>query len=308
MYCQLRSGVIDIAANRERSKNIMKFVSFNIQYAIGLDGVCNPERIADAVRDADIIAFQEVTVGFPKNGHMDMPAVFAGLLPDFFHAFGVGTDTDSGSEIVDGKMVMRRRQFGNMILSRYPILATRNLLLPRTRTYDLINLQRSALEALIDTPTGPMRAYSVHLDHRSPTERISQIDFLKQRATRYAIEGGAVTGGAEFHFLDAPHPEEYVIMGDFNFQPESPEYVSMVGIKDVYYGRTPRADAPLDALEHLGKRTAGDYTWEEPGRPEIRQYLDYCFVSGALAGRLKNGWVDEACIASDHKPVWLEIE
>jgi endonuclease/exonuclease/phosphatase family metal-dependent hydrolase len=285
----------------------MKFVSFNIQYGIGLDGIYDPKRIADAVRDADIIAFQEVTTNFPKNSQDDLPAIFADLLPEFFHAFGAGTDTDAGSRIIDGKAVMRRRQFGNMILSRHPILATRNLLLPRTRTYDYLNLQRSALEALIDTPSGPIRAYSVHLDHRSPAERIAQLAYLKDRLSFYGVEGGAVTGGGEFHFLDTPHTDDYIIMGDFNMQPETPEYIAMAGARDVYYCRTPRANAPIDALDHLGKRPQNAYTWEEPGKPEIRQYLDYCFVSGSLTGRLKHGWVDEACIASDHKPVWLEI-
>lgn len=286
----------------------MRFVSFNIQYGIGLDGVCDFERIADAVRGADVIALQEITTNFPKNSHADMPAVLAELLPEHFHAFGIGTDTDAGSEIVDGKAVMRRRQFGNMILSRYPIYTTRNLLLPRTRTYDYINLQRSALEALIGAPSGPIRVYSLHLDHRSPAERIAQIAFLKERVTRYAIEGGAVSGGAEFHFLDAPHPDDFVIMGDFNMLPESPEYIAMVGPKDHFYGRTPRYNDPIDALGHLCPRTPDAFTWEEPGRPESRQYLDYCFVSGSLRNRLKSGGVDEACIASDHKPIWVEIE
>jgi endonuclease/exonuclease/phosphatase family metal-dependent hydrolase len=97
-------------------------------------------------------------------------------------------------------------------------------------------------------------------------------------------------------------------MGDFNILPESPEYIAMAGSTDVYYGRTARATHPVDALAHIGKRKTGDYTWEEPGKPEIRQYLDYCFASGSLAGRLKDGWVDQDCIASDHKPVWLEVE
>ncbi|MDB5525798.1 MAG: Endonuclease [Rhizobium sp.] len=286
----------------------MKFVSFNIQYGVGLDGVYDPKRIANAVKGADIVAFQEVSRNLPKNSQADLPAVFSDLMPDYFPAFGPGTDTDAGSEIINGTARIRRMQFGNMILSRYPILAIRNLLLPRTRTYDKLNIQRSALEALIATPSGPIRVYSVHLDHRHPGERISQIAFLKDRATLYGVEGGAVTGGGELGFADIPHTDDYVIMGDFNMLPESPEYIAMVGASDVYYGRTPRATDPTDSLSCLGSRVAGDFTWEEPGKPEIRQYLDYCFVSGSMVGRLGNGWVDQDCIASDHKPIWVEVE
>lgn len=286
----------------------MKLVSFNIQYGVGLDGVYAPERIAEAVSDADIIALQEVTRNFSRNDDADLPEIFSALLPAHFPAFGAGADTDAGSEIVNGKAVARRRQFGNMILSRHPILAVRNLLLPRSRTYGKMNLQRAALEALISTPSGPLRVYSVHLDHRDPAERIAQIAFLKERATRYGLEGGAVSGGTEFGFAELPHTDDFVIMGDFNMLPESPEYLAMAGPKDIYYGRTPRATDPVDAHDHLGIRKERDFTWEEPGKPEIRQYLDYCFVSASLVGRLRNAGLDAACIASDHKPVWLAID
>lgn len=285
----------------------MKFMSFNIQFGIGLDGEYDPERIVEALKGADIVALQEVTRNFPQNSHADLPAIFADLMGDYFHVFGPGTDTDAGSRIEGGKAVMRRLQVGNMILSRYPILATRNLLLPRTRTYGKLNLQRSALEALIDTPNGPIRVYSVHLDHRDPAERIRQIEFLKDRLNLHGIEGGSVTGGGEFGFDDLPHTDDYIVMGDFNMLPESPEYIAMAGPKDVYYGRTPRATSPVDAHAWLGVVAPDAYTWEEPEKPEIRQYLDYCFVSGSLVGQVKAAGVEEGCVASDHKPVWVEI-
>jgi endonuclease/exonuclease/phosphatase family metal-dependent hydrolase len=82
----------------------------------------------------------------------------------------------------------------------------------------------------------------------------------------------------------------------------------MVGPKDLYYGRTATAAFPIDVLDRLGKRCDDDFTWEEPGHPDIRQYLDYCFISGTLVTRLKDGWVDADCVASDHKPVWVEMQ
>jgi endonuclease/exonuclease/phosphatase family metal-dependent hydrolase len=285
----------------------MKFVSYNIQFGVGLDGNYDPARIVVALEGADVIALQEVTRNFPKNSQADLPAILAGLLPGYFHVFGPGCMVDAGSAIIDGKAEMRWHEFGNMILSRYPILSYRNILLPRTRTFDRLNLQRSALEALIHTPEGPLRVYSVHLDHRSPDERITQIAYLKDRAIHYAIEGGAVTGGGEFGIPDLAHADDYVIMGDFNMQPEHPEYVAMVGKKDVFYGRTARASHPVDALDYLGKSREGVFTWEEPGKPEIQQYLDFCFVSPSMISRLRDGYVDMDAVGSDHKPVWVEL-
>jgi len=285
----------------------MKVVSFNIQYGFGLDGACDPERIAAAVKGADIIAFQEVTRNLPKNGHLDMPDLFANLLPEHFQVFGAGADVDYGSGMVDGRVVNRRLQFGNMVLSRYPIHSFRNILLPRTRTFGELNLQRSAVEALIGTPDGPLRVYSVHLDHRDPGERMTQIEFLKARAALYGVEGGGVTGSSEIGFPNIPHTDDFLLMGDFNMLPEAPEYIAMAGRVDPYYNRTPRTTTPTDALDFLGARNESDFTWEEPGRPDIRQHLDYIFASGGLTPRLKSGWVDMDCIASDHKPVWLEL-
>lgn len=285
----------------------MKIASFNVQYGIGLDGRFDPARIIEAVWDADIVALQEVTRNLDRNGNADLPEIFAGLMPDRYHAFGAGAVTDAGSKMVGGQMRMQFTEFGNMILSRHPILSVRNILLPRTRSYDKLNLQRSALECLIAAPGGALRAYSVHLDHRNPAERVAQIMFLRERLANYGGEGGAVTGGSEFGFPELPHADDYVVMGDFNMMPEQPEYLAMAGPKDLYYGRTPSAAFPVDALDRLGKRKPDDFTWEEPGKPAIRQYLDYVFVSGTLAGRLQDGRVDAACIASDHKPVWVEI-
>ena len=38
----------------------MRVVSYNIQYCKGRDGKIDPHRVVDSVREADIIAFQEI--------------------------------------------------------------------------------------------------------------------------------------------------------------------------------------------------------------------------------------------------------
>src|SRR3546814_1784698 len=93
-----------------------------------------------------------------------------GFLPDHFHAFAAPCDVFVGVVEIGGRKVERRFQFGNMVLSRWPILTVRSLLLPRSRTFDRLNLQRGAIEVVIDAPGGPLRVYSVHLDHVSRSE------------------------------------------------------------------------------------------------------------------------------------------
>lgn len=284
----------------------MKFVSYNIQYGIGQDGRFDPERIAASIRGADVIALQEVTRGYERNGYADLVETFSALFPDFFCQFGPACDVLVDHLTIDGRLRERRFQFGNMVLSRFPIRASRNLLLPRARTFEKLNLQRSALETVIEAPGGALRVYSVHLDHVSPDERMAQIAFLKARACGFLDEGGALTGASEFAVTDPPLPAEFLIMGDFNMEPERPEYIAMTGVADAYYGRAPRAGFPTDAQAHLRSRTLDSYSWisEDQSR---RMHLDYCFVSGGLASHLKTAWVDIEAMGSDHLPVWTEI-
>ena len=87
------------------------------------------------------------------------------------------------------------------------MLSTRMLLLPRSRTLSKLNIERCAVEAIIETPNGPLRNYSFHLDHVSPDERISQIEYLKERLNSFARENGSLTGGAEVGLTDPPWPK-----------------------------------------------------------------------------------------------------
>ncbi|TCT35356.1 endonuclease/exonuclease/phosphatase family protein [Martelella mediterranea] len=287
----------------------MKIASYNIQFGIGLDGVYNPERIAASLEGADIIALQEVTRGFPKNGGRDMVAEITTLFPDFFVAYGPAADLHLDFERREDGIFERRLQFGNMILSRWPLLSTRHLLLPRSRTIEKLNYQRSVLEGIIETPLGPLRVYSTHLDHMNPSERIAQIRFLKDRLFGFALEGAGVTGGQEFGLSDPPLTEDFVILGDFNMSPESPEYLEMAGQRDIDGARNLRAGVPVDALNRLGKRDEKLITWTHPDFAEGEgQYLDYAFVNAGLAPKLEDGWIDLSAKGSDHFPLWLSFK
>ena len=286
----------------------MKCVTYNVQYGIGLDGGYDIGRIADAVRGAEVIGLQEVTRNNPKNGLRDMVAELRDALPDYFAVFGPNLEVEIGSHADNGRAVDVRLQFGNMVMSKTPILASRNLLLPRRRSIDVLNLQRGAIEALIDTPLGPVRFYSLHLDHRSPDERAQQLDFLMDRVLAYPLEGGAITGAAEFGFAEPPRPEAFMLMGDFNMLPGSREYVGLVGEIDHAMGMPRVACRPVDAAAAASDEPAT--TWVEPADPHNRDHwkrIDYVFTSAELASRVKGSWVDSRATGSDHLPLWVEL-
>lgn len=286
----------------------MNFVSYNIQYGFGLDGRYDLARIARSLEGADVIALQEVTRGFSRNGFADMVAGIAALFPDYFWAYGPSCDIhidegEGGLQPVRGT----RFQFGNMVLSRWPILSTRTLLLPRSRTIAKINLQRGATEAVIAIPGGAIRVYSVHLDHVSADERIRQLHFLNGQINAFVQEGGSLTGGGDLDLPELPMPEDYMIMGDFNMEPESPEYCALAGAGGGYYGRVARIGTPVDAFAALKAYGLESYSWMDPEDHGKRMHLDYCFVSCGLESRLKSARIDTQSLGSDHFPVWVEI-
>lgn len=287
----------------------MKLVTYNVHFGIGPDGRYDIGRIADAVREADVIALQEVTRNAPVNEMRDMVAELKDLLPEHFALFGAPFHIDALSAVENGRAVTRSFEFGNMILSRTPIVAARNFLLPRSRTYERLNLQRGALETVIVTPFGPVRFYSVHLDHSSPAERIAQLRYLLPHLTGHIVEGGAVTGIAEWGFPELPVPEQFVLLGDFNFKPGSPEYLELTGIPDDEYGITPRASMPYDAALIGDPDHASRVTWIDPSRSDDvgKRCLDFCFVHASLISRVKRSWIDKQAAGSDHQPVWTEL-
>jgi endonuclease/exonuclease/phosphatase family metal-dependent hydrolase len=213
-------------------------------------------------------------------------------------------DLDFGATDGDGRPLNKRFQFGNMVLSRFPIVASRNLLLPRTLRFSRGNLQRSALEALVITPSGPLRIYSVHLDHIAVTERTLQIAHLKERAFAYAGEGGAISGSAEYGFPEPPRPEAFVLMGDFNMDRFSPEYALMVGEQD---DASSGADL-IDVYSLGGGLPDGAVSWVDDAKPETNRLIDFAFVGKSLAGRVGKVRIDREAKGSDHLPVWFELD
>lgn len=138
----------------------LTIATYNIHGAVGTDGLFAPARVADVLREvsADIIALQEVPLG-----GAGMPNVLRILQ----HA--------TGFVAVEGyTFSVSGRRYGNAVLSRYPIVATRKIDISFGSREP-----RGALDADISCHGHPLRVIATHLGLR-PAERHEQIRKLLQ--------------------------------------------------------------------------------------------------------------------------------
>ena len=288
----------------------MKIVTCNIQYGRGRDGRFDLDCIADAVSGADVIALQEVERFWSRSGGADQPRLLARRFPGHHPAYGPGVDLHLAGAEPGEAGAGRRRQFGNMLLSRAPLLTVRHHLLPKYGSLGPMSLQRSALEGVIAVRGGHVRLYSVHLTHLSAETRLPQVEALLKVHADAVREGPPVSGGGLHEEwtrdgMPPPVPREAILLGDFNMEPDSEEYERIVGPTSPYGGRITNPEGFVDAWVEAGHPIDAGATAEMRGRP-VR--LDYCFVSAGLRDRIRAVRVDADAAGSDHQPVWMEID
>jgi endonuclease/exonuclease/phosphatase family metal-dependent hydrolase len=265
----------------------MKLLTWNIQWGKGCDGRVDLARIASVARamdDPDVLCFQEIAVNFERLGAGDQVAELARLFPGFTLVFRPAIDAPASG-----------RAFGNVILSRFPVLQVVNNLLPRPAEPDVKTMQRQALEAVVSAPFGPVRVLSTHLEFYSAGHRAAQVAALTQieekvaERARLAEKRGAEAGPYE----NLPRPATTALCGDFNFEPSWPEYAAMTEtFRDAW--RVAHSTRPHDPTCGVHDREQ----WKDG--PNAR---DFVFLSGDLASRLAAIRVDTATDASDHQPV-----
>jgi endonuclease/exonuclease/phosphatase family metal-dependent hydrolase len=283
----------------------VKLLSWNIQWCCGADGRVDPLRIARTVRetapDADVVCLQEVARGFDTlagSRGEDQFALLAAAFEGWTAMSGVAVDVpdDAGN----------RRCFGNLLLSRLPVREVWRHLLPWPADAQHHDMQRVAVEAVIDAPTvGGVRVTTTHLAYYSAVQRLAQVNALRGlHAVAQGHRASPATADASngpFHWR--PRPGAAIVCGDFNCEPGSPGHARMV--EPFGDGTPPFHDAWQ--LAHPGRphdSTVGLYDTVQWPR---RFACDYIFVSEDLAPRVKALSVDSVSDASDHQAVIVEL-
>jgi endonuclease/exonuclease/phosphatase family metal-dependent hydrolase len=266
----------------------MRLVCWNVQWCRGLDGAVDPARIAAELRrfDPDVICLQEVAANFPElpgSSGEDQPHALMHALPEYEGCLVSGVDLPAKNG--------RRSRFGNLILSRLKVGRVLRHSLPWPAR-EGPSMPRTAVEAVLDAPFGPVRVVTTHLEYYSARHRAVQIERLLQICAE-GSEGGKEDGA----FRAMPWPQDVILCGDFNLPPEDP-----------LHGRA--TDYLVDSWQalHAGKPHPRTFRVHEREAGESPYCCDYVFVSRSLAPRLAAVRVDGDNRASDHQPVIVDFQ
>jgi endonuclease/exonuclease/phosphatase family metal-dependent hydrolase len=282
----------------------VKLVTWNIQWARGCDGKVDPARIVATARDMadfDVLCAQEVACNYPGlrgSSGEDQYDAFARLLPEYsvIRAPAIQVSAPGGAW----------RQFGNALITRLPVLQVFRHLLPWPADATVPNMQRSAVEAVLQTRSGPLRVTTTHLEYYSGKQRAGQVERLRELQAEAAGHANEPVRPEKqgSPFAPAPRPASGVLTGDFNFRPQDPLHARMqapIG---------PAVPRYRDAWEIVHPAqphapTLGMFDKEQ--WPEPPFCCDFIFVTEDLAARVEQVTVDGTTDASDHQPVLLVL-
>jgi len=284
----------------------LNLITWNIQSCRGCDGVVDPARIARTCRemaDADLLCFQEVARNYPGPGTSqcaDQFALLAAELGSYTLVEGIAVDA-----LAPGG---GRRQFGNALFSRLPVLQAFRHLLPFPADPEVPGMQRVAIEAVVLAASGPLRVTTTHLAYYSATQREAQVERLRELHAEACGHAKDVVHGRKEDgpFETLPRPLSSVLTADFNFRPEDPLYRRL---QDRYASGS-GVPAYRDSWAIANPETPHAPTlgvFDKVQWPGDAFCCDFIFVSEDLVPRVRQVVVNGATDASDHQPVLLSL-
>ncbi|MGH2567516.1 MAG: endonuclease/exonuclease/phosphatase family protein [Bacteroidota bacterium] len=248
------------ASKRATNNDILRVMTFNIHHGEGVDGKVDIKRVAALIQEsnADVVALQELDRWVERTDKIDIITMLAEMT-GMTYAFGKNIDYQGGD-------------YGNGLLTRFPILEERNLHYTMMREGE----QRGLLQLVLDVRGQEMVVMNTHIDHREDdSERVMNVAEIREALQRYS-------------------PKPTIVCGDFNDLPASRTVALM---KEDF----------IDTWEEVGRGDGFSYPTAEPVKR-----IDYIFIarphpSAAVKLRPLSARVLRSD-ASDHLPVLVELE
>jgi endonuclease/exonuclease/phosphatase family metal-dependent hydrolase len=239
-------------------------MTWNIHHAEGTDREIDIDRIAKLIKSEmpDVVALQEVDRGVERTKKVDIITKLADLT-DMTYAFGKTIDFQGG-------------EYGNAILTRFPILEEHNLRYAQSFGGE----QRGLMHLLLDVRGEEVVVGNTHLDERgNDSARVANIEELESTLKKYASR-------------------PVIACGDFNDTPDSRALNQLA----------------QDFADTWTQGVGVDGSTYPSGNP--RKRIDYVFVmknqkpdSSSMAVRVRpiSARVLQSS-ASDHLPIVVELE
>ncbi len=222
-------AMVGCQSNSKGRTGTLRVLTYNLHHGEGTDGVVNLERIAKVVVSAqpDLVALQEVDRRAQRTGKVDQAAEYIRLIG--MHGwYGAAMPFQGG-------------EYGQVLLSRWPLMDPRVLRLPGTPGRE----PRIAVTSSVDVPgLGRIQWCGAHLDASSDDkDRWEQAGALLRE-----FEGSA------FPVLMA---------GDFNATPESRVMQRLLEARTGWFDTAGSQGAPTSPAEAPKSRI--DYVLARPG-------------------------------------------
>jgi endonuclease/exonuclease/phosphatase family metal-dependent hydrolase len=249
----------------------VRLVTFNTHHGVGSDHRHDLPRLATLLAsvDADVICLQEVDRHFGDRSEDVDQALLLSRALDMQLAWGPAIDQPR-----DAPGDEPRRQYGNALLSRLPILVSDVHRLPGAGE------PRVALRTMVELDGGALWVTTTHLTTRSAEERAAQVTAL-----------------AELH---TEPMETGVIVGDFNTAPDAPELGALQQrFTDAWQLAQARGD---QSGWRFWSRDEGN---THPAHSPHRR-IDQVWVSAGVT--VAGAHVLDAEGASDHLPLVVDLE
>jgi len=279
---------------------MFSIVSWNIQYGKGVDGIIDLQRIADVIYEdglPDVLCLQEVSRNDPEidNGR-DQVYELKLLFPKYDYFFGASYDRSVENE-------KRRKQFGNLVLTRHPPIQVLHHLLPSPADSKARFMSRQTTEMVIKIDSGAFRLMNTHLEFFSEKQQIAQVNRIRElhkEACEQFYEPGINKPKTPFEIVE--RPERMIICGDFNFTIESDPYKI---ITKPFTDNIPELVDAWNVIHSHESRISTCGLFDHKQWKQGPHCRDYFFLSKILASKIKNFFVNTETSASDHQPIRL---
>ena len=300
--------VVTIANSRRRDPVQLRGMVWNVHYGYGgetdhfakhqeieVNGTL--EAIADFIKaaDVDFVLLQEVDRAADRTYSQDQLKILAERADFPYYAF-VTTWNARYIPFPFGQpdRWLGRLHSGQGVLSRFPIMRNRRVLLPQPEEnpfwYNWFYLNRAVQIVELDVPgENPIQLFNIHLEAFSNKNRMQQANLVKDLVWR-----------------DARQDDRILVAGDFNSTaPEAPQKSKFADEPETDFTKdntiqTVRSGMPT--IDLLSRFKVPERIFTFPAQAPNRQ-LDHLFAGRAWSQSY--GWVQkpENGILSDHLPL-----